>query len=209
MQYLVNYDAKVALLTQKNQTEVNISNYLYRWLSNRNIREYLALSFLFFNFTPETWRKQHYGTIEKIPGRDTEFREHPHWWYVYVDKTPLICKMITEGKPYFMSRPRRFGKQLIHFGAAKFGGAAGLRQQPLPTCCSPKGHRQKQERIAGSLLRLFRLRRPAGLHRGHKGVLCRNTIIWHKKQMTTAVWKRQNVITMPYSIRCSWHLALT
>ena len=33
--------------------------------------------------------------------------------YVYVDKTPLIYKMITEGKPYFMSRPRRFGKSLL------------------------------------------------------------------------------------------------
>ena len=33
--------------------------------------------------------------------------------FVYVDKTRLIYKMITEGKPYFMSRPRRFGKSLL------------------------------------------------------------------------------------------------
>ena len=33
--------------------------------------------------------------------------------YIYVDKTPLIYKMITEGKPYFLSRPRRFGKSLL------------------------------------------------------------------------------------------------
>ena len=33
--------------------------------------------------------------------------------YMYVDKTPLIYKMITEGKPYFLSRPRRFGKSLL------------------------------------------------------------------------------------------------
>ena len=33
--------------------------------------------------------------------------------YVYVDKTPLIYKMITQGKPYFLSRPRRFGKSLL------------------------------------------------------------------------------------------------
>ena len=32
---------------------------------------------------------------------------------MYVDKTPLIYKMITEGKPYFLSRPRRFGKSLL------------------------------------------------------------------------------------------------
>ena len=33
--------------------------------------------------------------------------------YVYVDKTPLLYKMISEGKPYFLSRPRRFGKSLM------------------------------------------------------------------------------------------------
>ena len=33
--------------------------------------------------------------------------------YVYVDKTPLIYKMITDGCPYFLSRPRRFGKSLL------------------------------------------------------------------------------------------------
>ena len=33
--------------------------------------------------------------------------------YMYVDKTPLVYKMITEGKPYFLNRPRRFGKSLL------------------------------------------------------------------------------------------------
>ena len=33
--------------------------------------------------------------------------------YVYVDKTPLVYKLITEGCPYFLSRPRRFGKSLL------------------------------------------------------------------------------------------------
>ena len=33
--------------------------------------------------------------------------------YLYIDKTPLVYKMITEGKPYFLSRPRRFGKSLL------------------------------------------------------------------------------------------------
>lgn len=33
--------------------------------------------------------------------------------YIYVDKTPLIYKMITEGKSFFLSRPRRFGKSLL------------------------------------------------------------------------------------------------
>lgn len=33
--------------------------------------------------------------------------------YVYIDKTSLIYELITSGKPYFLSRPRRFGKSLL------------------------------------------------------------------------------------------------
>jgi hypothetical protein len=33
--------------------------------------------------------------------------------YVYVDKTAQIHRLVNEGKPYFLSRPRRFGKSLL------------------------------------------------------------------------------------------------
>ena len=33
--------------------------------------------------------------------------------YVYVDKTALMHKLVAEGKYYFLSRPRRFGKSLL------------------------------------------------------------------------------------------------
>lgn len=33
--------------------------------------------------------------------------------YVYVDKTEYVYKLAHEGKPYFLSRPRRFGKSLF------------------------------------------------------------------------------------------------
>ena len=33
--------------------------------------------------------------------------------YMYVDKTDLIYKLTHEGKIYFLSRPRRFGKSLL------------------------------------------------------------------------------------------------
>ena len=33
--------------------------------------------------------------------------------YVYVDKTDLLYSLVTEGKIYFLSRPRRFGKSLL------------------------------------------------------------------------------------------------
>ena len=33
--------------------------------------------------------------------------------FVYVDKTDLVYSLTTEGKVYFLSRPRRFGKSLL------------------------------------------------------------------------------------------------
>ncbi|MCG5514447.1 AAA family ATPase, partial [Ectothiorhodospira shaposhnikovii] len=33
--------------------------------------------------------------------------------YYYVDKTPWLHRLIKEGKYYFLSRPRRFGKSLL------------------------------------------------------------------------------------------------
>lgn len=33
--------------------------------------------------------------------------------HAYVDKTAFVHKMVSEGKPYFLSRPRRFGKSLL------------------------------------------------------------------------------------------------
>ncbi|MDR1625061.1 MAG: AAA family ATPase, partial [Spirochaetia bacterium] len=33
--------------------------------------------------------------------------------YLYVDKTPFVYRLVNEGKPYFLSRPRRFGKSLL------------------------------------------------------------------------------------------------
>ncbi|MFZ9890205.1 MAG: AAA family ATPase, partial [Myxococcota bacterium] len=33
--------------------------------------------------------------------------------YYYVDKTPFALRLIEQGNPYFLSRPRRFGKSLF------------------------------------------------------------------------------------------------
>ena len=33
--------------------------------------------------------------------------------YLYVDKTAYVYRLAHEGKPYFLSRPRRFGKSLL------------------------------------------------------------------------------------------------
>lgn len=36
-----------------------------------------------------------------------------HSNYVYVDKTAYLRQLVTAGKYYFLSRPRRFGKSLL------------------------------------------------------------------------------------------------
>ena len=47
--------------------------------------------------------------------------------YAYVDKTALMYKMVSEGKYYFLSRPRRFGKSLfLSTLEAYFGGEKEL-----------------------------------------------------------------------------------
>ena len=40
----------------------------------------------------------------------SDIRQHG---YLYVDKTALIWQIVNNGKPYFLSRPRRFGKSLL------------------------------------------------------------------------------------------------
>jgi len=67
--------------------------------------------------------------------------------YIYVDKTPLIYKMITEGKPYFLSRPRRFGKSLlVNTLAAVFEG----RRELFEAFTTKQGIEQPQLYIARS-----------------------------------------------------------
>jgi len=50
----------------------------------------------------------------KYPIGIQNFGEIREGGYVYVDKTLQMWKMISEGKYYFLSRPRRFGKSLMH-----------------------------------------------------------------------------------------------
>lgn len=49
----------------------------------------------------------------KYPIGIQSFSEIRNGEYIYVDKTELIHKLASEGKYYFLSRPRRFGKSLM------------------------------------------------------------------------------------------------
>jgi len=51
--------------------------------------------------------------MKKLPIGISDFRELIQENYIYVDKTQYIYKLIKQGKYYFLSRPRRFGKSLL------------------------------------------------------------------------------------------------
>lgn len=47
-----------------------------------------------------------------------------------VDKTPMACQLVEEGRHHLLSRPRRFGKSLFHDTLKECGGKdclAGMR----------------------------------------------------------------------------------
>ena len=54
-----------------------------------------------------------YPQAMKYPIGIQNFGEIRRDGYAYVDKTALMYKMVAEGKYYFLSRPRRFGKSLL------------------------------------------------------------------------------------------------
>ena len=49
----------------------------------------------------------------KLPIGIQTFRQIREESYYYVDKTAYIERLVVEGKHYFLSRPRRFGKSLF------------------------------------------------------------------------------------------------
>ena len=49
----------------------------------------------------------------KYPIGIQNFESLIHDGYVYVDKTALIYQLADQGRYYFLSRPRRFGKSLL------------------------------------------------------------------------------------------------
>ena len=51
--------------------------------------------------------------LKKLPIGIQDFEDLRTNDYLYIDKTALIHKLIKDGKYYFLSRPRRFGKSLL------------------------------------------------------------------------------------------------
>ncbi|MEJ5301732.1 MAG: AAA family ATPase, partial [Thermodesulforhabdaceae bacterium] len=51
--------------------------------------------------------------MKKLPIGIQSFEEIRSEGYYYVDKTTFVKKLVSEGKYYFLSRPRRFGKSLF------------------------------------------------------------------------------------------------
>ena len=53
------------------------------------------------------------GILRKLPIGIQTFSEIRKENYLYVDKTAFVWRIANTGKPYFLSRPRRFGKSLL------------------------------------------------------------------------------------------------
>ena len=51
--------------------------------------------------------------IAKLPIGVQSFSEIITGGYTYIDKTQYVYNIVTQGKPYFLSRPRRFGKSVL------------------------------------------------------------------------------------------------
>ena len=49
----------------------------------------------------------------KFPIGIQDFEKLRNDGYVYVDKTAILYRLVTNGSYYFLSRPRRFGKSLL------------------------------------------------------------------------------------------------
>ncbi len=52
-------------------------------------------------------------TSRRLPIGIQDFETIRSEGFCYVDKTPLILQLVDEGRHYFLSRPRRFGKSLL------------------------------------------------------------------------------------------------
>ena len=68
---------------------------------------------VFFTYLFVTLRSSNRQVIMKYPIGIQNFESIRRDGYAYVDKTAWMWKMIDEGKYYFLSRPRRFGKSLM------------------------------------------------------------------------------------------------
>ena len=50
---------------------------------------------------------------KKLPYAITSYSELINGNYIYVDKTDLVAQLADAKGPYFLARPRRFGKTLL------------------------------------------------------------------------------------------------
>jgi hypothetical protein len=68
--------------------------------------------------------------MKNLPIGIQTFEEIREENYLYIDKTEYIYRLVTTGKVYFLSRPRRFGKSLTvsTLDALLAGGRNCLRE---------------------------------------------------------------------------------
>ena len=101
------------------------------------------------------------GSRRKLPTGIQNFREIREDDCYYVDKTVFIRRLVDEGKHYFLSRPRRFGKSLLLDTLKElFEGSEALFEgldvhrgwdwsvRPIPCCASTSAAATSPSRTA-------------------------------------------------------------
>jgi len=69
---------------------------------------------IFEPINKEKWMFMEYNALlRKLPIGIQTFVDIRQGNYLYVDKTAFVWRIANTGKPYFLSRPRRFGKSLL------------------------------------------------------------------------------------------------
>jgi hypothetical protein len=51
--------------------------------------------------------------LKNMPVGMQDFESLRKYGYLYVDKTALVYQLVTTGRYYFLSRPRRFGRSML------------------------------------------------------------------------------------------------
>ena len=84
-------------------------------------------------------KKQEIESLQKLPIDVSAFNVMIENNYLYSDKTEIIHDLITGGRFYFLSRPRRFGKSLLLSTLQEiFIGNKKLFKENLKSCKNSK-----------------------------------------------------------------------
>jgi hypothetical protein len=91
-------------------TAQNIVIFRYLFCKLRILNFELSKSFIIFTLAIQSVDME---ALKNLPVGLQNFESLRKNGYLYVDKTALVYELVSTGKYYFLSRPRRFGKSML------------------------------------------------------------------------------------------------